>query len=295
MDMYQVASFFDLQDFDEFDPATGTWYQATIKGQLKLADKFVAIWNRPTRNRMMYFAPGNEPTRPVLRVSNTGDILMLKTPQRDTHANVQYRTVVGGHLAAGVAVVKRLLPVGPPENPGWAVEATVLTTYADVELRSVNESQDRELLSYGHFFMFLPRGTNLSDHDTVTLNGKTYYVLETYNDSGLDAARVTSKPDERVNMVYISMNGPAVYDPDSGENVEQTTTYNVTGKLTVKRIEDIQGSEISRTVVEVMIRKPFIGLVPKIGDKISFMGKTYIIESVGENSLRDEWVLGASE
>ncbi len=293
MDLSQAAAYFDLQSFDEYDFGVGDWNLSTIVGQLKLADKFVAIWNRPTRNRMIYVDHNNEPTSSVVRVSNTGDILMLKTPQRDTHANDHYRTVIGGHLAAGVAVVKRLLPVGPPENPGWAVEATILTTFADVELRSVNENQDRELLNYGHFFLFLPANSGLQDHDTVELNGKEYYVLETYKDSGLDAARATSKPDERVNMVYTSV-GVETYDPNTGENTSSTTNYNVTGKLTVKRIEEQENSDIPRTVVEVMIRKPFIGLVPKIGDKITFMGMTYTVNAVGENSLRDEWVLGAT-
>lgn len=293
MDLVQTAAFFDLQSFDEFNFGTSSWDLSTFQGQLKLADKFVAIWNRPTRNRMIYVAPGNEPASSVVRVSNTGDILMLKTPQRDTHDNAHYRTVIGGHLAAGVAVVKRLLPVGPPENPGWAVEATVLTSFGDIELRSVNENQDRELLNYGHFFLFMPADSGLQDHDTVELLGKEYYVLETYKDSGLDAARVTSKPDERVNMVYTSVGGET-YDPNTGENVSTVTNYNVTGKITVRKIEEQENSDIPRTVIEVMIRKPFIGLVPKIGDRISFLGMTYTINAVGENSLRDEWVLGAT-
>lgn len=293
MDISQVAAYFDLQSFDEFDFNSSSWLVNSFKGQLKLADKFIAIWNRPTRNRMIYVAPDQEPASSVVRVSNTGDVLMLKTAQRDTHADNHYRTVIGGHLSAGAAVVKRLLPVGPPENPGWAVQAVILNTFADVELRSVNENTDRELLAYGHFFMFLPRGTGLMDHDTVVLNGKDYYVLETYIDSGLEAARVTARPDERVNMVYTSLGAP-VYDENTSEMTRPETNSNVTGKITIRKIVEEENSEIPRKVVEVLVRKPFIGLIPKIGDKITFQGFTYVINSVGENSLRDEWLLGAS-
>jgi hypothetical protein len=299
VDISQVASFFDLQDFDAYDFNASAWLPAAFKGQLKLADKFLTIYNRPTRNRMIYVAPGQEPTSPVIRVSNTGDIFMLKTPQRDSHANTHYRTVIGGHMPAGTAVVNRLLPIGPPEDPGWAVQAMVMNTFADVELRSVNENTDRQLLSYGHFIMLTPSNTDLQDHDTVTITDTTsgdvttYYVLESYVDSGLQAARVTSQPDERVNMIYTSVGEP-VYDPDQSANVRPETHYNVTGRITIKKIEEEENSDVPVRIVEVMVRKNFIGLIPKIGDKLTFQGRTFTIHSVGENALRDEWTLEAS-
>ena len=236
MDITQGAKFFDRQSFDSYNFSTSSWQLSVIKGQLKSSDKFVSIWNRPTRKRMLYSAPGQLQEATVIRVPSTQEIFMVGTSQKDSISNRAYREITGLHEISGFAQVLRKTPVVVSNIKGWAVESLVRTSFADVELRSVNESQDKELINYGHFFLFMPSDEPLKRHDSVrvydtkTLTTQTYYVLEVYLDSGYKCARVTVKPDERINFTYISV-GEQEYD-DATQQVSSTdVTYNVTGKI----------------------------------------------------------------
>lgn len=292
MDMVQAARFFDLQNFDTYNFTSASWQLNAFQGQLKLADVFVSIWNRPTRKRMLYCNPDSLPNSTVVRVPNTQEIFLLGTGQADTHANAHYREVYGLHRSAGVAVLNRKTPVEVLGVRGWAVDATVQTTFGDVELRSVNENQDAELINYGHFFMFLPSNCPVVKHDTVTINGVVYYVLETYTDSGYSCCRVTSSPDERVNFTYTSK-GVQAYNTATQTTSGSDTTYNVTGKVTPMLVEDIKDLDIQKDHIKLMLVDSFISFDPKVQDTLTFDGKTYTVERVQRDSLLQEWYLVA--
>ncbi len=292
MDFRQVARYFDRQYFDVYNFSTSAWQLNAFKGQLKLGDTFVSIWNRPTRKRMLYCAPGSVPTGSVIRVGNTGDIFMVGTGQGDTHDNSHYRQIYGLHHSSGTAAVNRKIPVVTLGIRGWAADTLIQNTFADVELRSVNEGQTTELTNYGHYFMFMPSDCPVQKHDTVGLNGVTYYVLETYLDSGYRTCRVTESPDERVNFVYTSK-GAQSYDTSTQTVSSTDTNYNVTGKITLTGAEDIQNSQIEKNKIRVMLLDSFISFAPKVQDKLTYLGTLYTVAKVSRDPLLKEWYLEA--
>lgn len=288
MDIAQAAKFFDHPDFENYDFSSGTWIDA-FSGQLKLADKFTTIWNRPTRKRNLYTAPDSPPTSAVIRVIETGEIFMLGTGQHDVFQGGATRVVYGLHKTKGVATHRRLTPT---PGGGWATNELVQVTFGDVELRSVNENQDVELQHYGHYFMFLPSNSTVEDGDTVELDGLVYTLLEVYPDSGLVAARVSAKPEERVNVVYTVV-GPSVYDPNTRTNTPTLTPYNVTAKIEPLSESELQG-EYSNAAIKFMVESKFITVSPKINDRITYSGKTYKVMGVDRDSVSAEWSVFAA-
>lgn len=298
MDIVKAAKYHDRQGFDTFNFNTQSWTPNAFYGQLKISDSFVSIWNRPTRKRMLTCAPDQAPASSLIRVASSGEIFMVGTLQYDSNTNVAYRVIGGLHKAAGPAVLKRKAPTGPANNPGWAVESTILNGYADAELRSVNENQDTEIENFGHYFLFMPKDTPAQLHDTITITDiqtnriKTYYILELYVDSGYLCGRATAEPDERTNFVY-QVIGPAVYNPATQTNTPVVTSYNVTGKVTMVGQEDLAQNEILSKTIKVMILESFIGPLPKINDKIVWNGNTYTVSWIERNANLTEWVLRA--
>lgn len=293
MDFAQVAAYFDNQDFDTYNFTSDTWDAATFQGQLKRADDFISIWNRPTRKRLLYTALGVTIPSAVIRVPSTAEVFMTGHASGDSHANTNYRTLRTLHQAEGTAVQYRKTPVVNSGIKGWAVEATVDNTFADVELRSVNENQDMQLLNYGSFFMFMPSNTVLLKHDSVLLDGKRYYVLESYKDSGLVCARVTTTPDERVDFVYRSVSVYA-YNPATQTAGKTYVDYNTTAKVRALSTEELKGSEISKDIIEVLILESFISYVPKLDDLIVYLGQTYTVTKVSRDPGLEEWRLLAT-
>jgi hypothetical protein len=242
---------------------------------------------------MLYCAPGQMPTSSIVRVPSTGEIFLVGTPHQDSIQNTAYRAVLSVHSSAGSATVVRKIPAVTLGIKGWAVDTLIRNTFADVELRSVNESQQATLLNYGNYFLFMPHDEPLQRHDVVTLNAISYYVLEVYKDSGFTSARVTAHPDERVNFTYTSV-GAQTYNTSTQTVTSSNTTYNVTGKIVPEISQEIVNSEVITEALKVMLLDSFISFVPKVGDLINYLNKTYTVFKVERNSILSEWNLEAS-
>lgn len=299
MHLKQAAGYNDRTVFDVYRAATG-WQLAAFKGQLLPADKFTPIWNKPTRKRKINTKTG-VPTEsfPVVRAQPTGEIFMMGTVQQDALHSTAYRKSAGLHMVSGTAVVSRLSPIGPVEDPGWAVNTLVATTYGDTELRSVNESQDTELDNYGHSFLLLPHDIDLQRHDTVELQilgarTNTFYVLNVYIDSGMISARVTESPDVRVNIVYVRVGSP-VYDPNTGTNVPVETSFNVTAKVDPLGTDDQPSSDYSPARIKVMVKQAWFPGAPQNEDKFVYHGGTYTITSFDSDPEQEEWTMRATK
>lgn len=291
MDMIRSARYFDRQPFDALND--GFWTAPAFNGQLKISDKFTSMWNRGTRKRMVFVTPEVEQlVTPVIRVSGSSDVYMVGTPQRDFYQNKHYRTTYNVQHIAGVAVVARRAPTGPSNNPGFAVSTTVSNTYADFELRSVDEDQDRKINNYGSYFVFLPSDIVLQRRDSITVNGRTFYVLEHYPDSGLVCARATIKADDRVNVVYTSIGTP-VYNDLTSDVTSSDTAYNVTGRVVPYEQSDVNNTMIVDGKLRFMILKTWIGVVPKLNDRLTFGGIAYTVFNISQDSLGDEWHIEA--
>ena len=293
MNFVTLSKHFDRLDFDTYDFGNATWDSKTFKGQLKLADKFVTLYNRPTRKRMLYTAKGVELTATVMRVTaNPDDVYMVGTGQSDFHENTKYRQVTGTHLASAPAVVRRLTPAESGGKSIWATNETVITTWADIEMRSVDESQERQIDNFGHYFLIMPRDTPLERQDTVEHNSVVYTVLETYLDAGFLMARVTNLPEERKNFVY-SQKLAQVYNIATQRNETTYEVYQCTAKVTPTLSESTAFND-EKEMIRVMFHDRFISFEPKIQDQITFNGFKYEVARVQRNSILSEWYVLAT-
>lgn len=289
MDIFQTARYFDTQNFDYFDFTNNVWVTTAFKGQLKKTDTFTEIWNRPTRKRLLSCAPDQEPQSPVIRVPESGEIFMVGASHKDVWDGY-YRFIAGLHKIRGSAIVRRRAPVGPSNDPGYAVESVVINTFGDCELRSADENQDREIEHYGSYFMFLPINTSLNRDDSVEISGVRYFVLESYVDSGLMCARATSQPDDRIDAIFVSL-GAETYDTNTQQSTRTPTSYHVTGRVKPLHAELSNDENILATELTFLIKKSWIGVEPKIDDKLTIGSKTNRVIDVAQNSLLDEWYL----
>lgn len=287
MDIFQAARYFDLLRFENYDFSSGAWADTYFEGQLKKSDVFQTIYHRPTRKRMLFCAPYQEPASSVVRVCTTGETFMVGALQEDSHQNTHYRNVYALHKPEGPATITRLSPVGPSSNPGWAQRVFVEETFGDVELRSVNENEDNTLNHYGHFFVTLPSNCQVREQDTVVVGGKDYYVLETYTDSSLCLARAVQHVDPRQNFTYWKY-GPDTYS--GGHVIPGGTNYNVTGRVGPVDAREIPG-DIVATAIQVIIPVSWIGFEPGSDDKITIGTRQYSVYRIYHDFLKDEWVL----
>ena len=293
MDFAQAAAFFDCQNFDHYDFNTSSWVENSFTGQIRRADDFTSIWNRPTRKRMMFTAPSVTIPSSVVRVSNTLEIYLVAHGFSDTHANSSYRVLTALHQSAGSTVHNRKTPVEVLGVKGWATESLVANTFSDVELRSVNESQESRLLNYGNYFIFTPSDTDLRRHDTLVLDGTAYYILESYKDSGMVCARATIEPDERVDFVYVAK-GTEVYDTSTQTTSSVDVLYNTTGKIKPLMSQDLKNSDVIKDRVQVMLLESYISYEPKVNDLVRYLGKDYSVDMVQRDAGLEEWTLLAS-
>jgi hypothetical protein len=291
MELSDAASFFDTVAFDAYDFTSGFWNSNQFVGQLQEADSFVTLWNRPTRKRMLHTAPQEVIPSSVVRVSATGEIYMVGTAQSDILHDENYRRINGLHQPQGAAVHRRLTPVEVLGVSQWASNETIRNTFADVELRSVDENQNAKIDNYGQFLLFCPGDEALQRQDTVEVGGSVYFVIEPYLDGGLACARVSLHPDERMNFVYKSFVSTA-YDPNTQLNTPTFTSYNTTGKITSASAKVTMGSDVGETL-DIMLHDRFISFEPKLEDEITFNGSTFRVSEKRRNSILSEWYLTA--
>jgi len=292
VDIRQAAAYFNDTRFDVYDFDTLNWGSENFRGNLKYAIESFSINNLSARKRMLFVEPDAE-VSPVFRISDNGAVFMLEGPQPDYIANTQYQKVYNVHEALGVATINRRAPAGLFSDPGWAVDSMVESTFGDYTFQRVTTDQDDQVNQYGLYTVFLPSNSGAIDHDSVTVGGKTFFLLEVYTDQGLICGRTTGRPDARVDLVYHSM-GAAVYDPNTLTTVRSDTPFNVTAQIDPVKLDEITGGTVVHDAIKVLIDKTWIGVMPKLNDEIVWSGKRYRVTGITSNSLQDQWELMAS-
>lgn len=292
MELSQVATYFDHEEFDAYTASNATWALKAFKGQLKPADFFVTIWNRPTRRRMLTTGPDQEPPTKIFRVRETGDVYLIGTIQRDVMSGKHYRSTMNIHHAMGLAQIIRKYPDGAASNPGWNVEHVVQSTYIDLELRTQKDDAETEYQIYGNFYCFTPGDSPLQDEDYIRYNGKDYWIEVVYEDSGYKVGRAMDKPDQRVNVVYNVLSSES-YNDSTGAVTPTASSYNVTMKLfdfVVKEKGDVSPNRVEQKAVIKTANLPNT-VTPKIGDTITSGSVTWRVVKTANDSLKNEWAL----
>ncbi len=290
MDLTEVRGRFDDAVFDAWNFGTSAWDAAAFKGKLALADPKISLMNKGTRRRMLFGSPGSEPTSSVIRCSTTGEIFMVGTQNKDNLFAKYYRNVASLHYGIPGAIISRYAPAGGSGDPGWMVLASSQHTFADYELRSDNENVEIQITQWGSYDLTFPAGTSVQEHDIVTVDGRSFYVFESAPSSGFVAAKSTDRPDARINIVY-KVVGAGSYNPATQTVTAGETSYNVTAFLEPFEVKQDANSNITKSRIHLMILRAWIGVTPKLLDKITYNGFTYIITDLSLNQLGDEWHL----
>lgn len=278
MDLVAAARYFDTTWFDSYDAASQQWELRAFKGQLKKADTFVSIWNRPTRKRMLYTQPGQEPPTPIIRVNGTTQVMLVGTNHPDFTSSRHYRNVQTLHEARGQAAITRL---DRYTTPSVVVERRSQgNVFVDFELRSIEEDLNRTVNHYGHYFAFMASNSQIKKHDVLTFEGKDYFIIDLYVDSGFLSARVEQRQDERQILSYTQVNSNT-YNHNTQAVTETVTAHTVVARVATVKKDQLPNSDILSNYLRVLLDPQFSpGLIPKPNDKITVSGQVYHVESV---------------
>lgn len=287
MDMFMAARYFDLTDFESYDFVSDSWTAGDFSGQLRLSDSFKTIYHRPTRKRMLSTAPDSPPLSTVIRVKLTQEVFILGALQEDVHKNTHYRDTWALHKPRAKTTIYRTAPAGPANNPGWAAETVLETTFIDFELRSVNENEDQHLIPRGHYVATLPASSAIDRGDRVTVENETFWCVEAYWDSSMRAARMVNRPTHWDNLVYRSFLGN-VYT--GGANSPTYADSNVTGRAGPLEYQEGR-MDLNATNIKIMVNTSWIGVTPKLDDRVVWNSKEYKVYKVERDVLEDQWVL----
>lgn len=278
MDIKAAAKFFDRQEFDHYDFATSAWVLASFVGQLKVADTFVSIWNRPTRKRMLYTAPEIVILSSVIRMSTTQEVLLVGSAQSDSFNNQVYKEVRGLHAVSETGTLQRWIN-DPPIS-----RQIIEPVFFDIELRSVNENIDKDYQQNGHFFGFFQSSSTAKKHDVVidSLNNE-FFIVETYKDSGFLAARLIKMSDDRVVLTYRKETGQT-YNPATQQVTPTYADFEVLGRVFPYENKDRDNSEIPTDYVSIQLDSEFVTFEIDPNDLIVNGSKSYVVSSVTEDS-----------
>jgi hypothetical protein len=292
MQLSQIASYFDDQPFDVYDKATGTWLPEAIKGQLKIADDFVSLFNRSTRRRMLLLNPEEHAKlrdNNVVRVSGLTEAVMLGHPQFDASGGEVYRVTIPANSVRGEATHVRKQPTGPANDPGPLVAVNLGTIFFDLELRTVEVTGASDVVTAGKYFIYMPAGSDVQELDELTYNGVTYRLTELYDDSGFLAARATTTPDLRQTFTYTYVTDTNVFDNNTGAYTENVTTYQITGEISKVEEAEKTFNDALKTKYTIIIGTTHIGFPPRVGDRILVDGADRNILKVSRDRYADAW------
>lgn len=294
----KIAQQHFTEKFEIYDEETEKFVASDFVGRIGPTDRFLSIYNRPTRKRQLYVSPEQEiPPSLVIRHALTGAEYILGIGRMDARGDVDegnpYVTLCMLHdvssTGSGRARLYRRAPLGPPENPGWLVEQELAHTFLDLEFRT-NASESGTLNNkIPNFYAWCPATISAQEWDYFELGGKRYRVVDSFMDAGMVGLRLDQEPDPRLDFVIQTKE--QVYDNIRHEWVDRLETYNVTG--IIPRDEDI--SKWARTTaintIDVVIKSEHIGFTPLPEMDILYQGRTRKIKNVTTQAGQKEFRL----
>jgi hypothetical protein len=288
MDITQAAKFFNQDQFDAYDFLSASWALKDFQGKIKYAPESFSVNDLASRKRMLFTAPDNPPTSSVVRVNKTNQIFLIEGNQPGLFKDTPYLNVYNVHECSGPAQIWRLAPTGPSNNPGWAANTKIEDTFSDAGFDRVPTDQESIVNQYGLYTLYFPSDSTVRQHDTVVLQGETYFLFDVFVEQGLKVARATNKPDPRRNIVYISVNATA-YDPTTLTPGQTTVSYNITAQVEPTDMQETADVNVIKDSIKILIDSTWIGVVPKVNDKVQVFSKTYRVMKLTRNPILDQW------
>lgn len=288
------------ESFDSYDAATKTFTPRAFEGRIDLTDRFLSIYNRPTRKRQLFTKPETVlPDSYVFRHRGTGDIYILGQVRQDARYDVDngdpYVSISMLHLvtpealgSSGLAVHTRRVIKGPPENPGWLVEEVLNENYLDIEFRTSSAEEGVYDSKVENFYAWTPITVLAAQWDFFTLSGIKYRVVDTFTDIGMRGLRLDREPDPRVDVVIFKKT--RVYDRVTHTYVTTNEPFNVTAIVPENTDLAAWDDSNSTSIISLVIDFPNIGFVPQPNQEIEYQDRIRVVKSVvtqaGEKQYR---------
>lgn len=289
MDLRTAAAYFEGTSFDTYDEGTAAWTLDAFYAKLAPVDRFLSNFHRPTHRRMLGIDPSvSLPASNTIRLGTTGDVYIIGQVRGDDRDDYEYDNIGISHLVTSTVEIHRRAPTGPSSNPGWLVDSTVGTHYADLEFRASVLGAEQHDSFDDEFFVILPPHADLQEWDFIVRGTETYQVKSSYIDSGFRFGRCVQRSDVRRDFVYLSRGAGFGYDPDTGVT-GGLTAYNVTGFARNLTEEEVNYATITPERLKLVVRRAHIGITPKIDDQVIWEGITYEVRGVNSDPAFEEW------
>lgn len=284
------------EKFDGYNAVDDSFVVNEFQGRIDLTDRFLTIYNRPTRKRVLFTDPKTPlPASGVIKHPQTGEIYILGVPRQDARWDVDggspyvqmsmLHLVTPNDATAGQAVHTRKVFVGPEQ--GWLVEQQLGTHYMDVEFRTSASEQDVYLGTVENYFAWLPHDTVVETFDTLTIQGVNYFVLDDYIEMGMCALRVAKQADPRVDF-HIHRSA-RIFNNDTFEYETTTVAEPVTGMIP----EFTEAAEWFSKSTEsvVVINTDHIVFKPEVNMAVTLFDRKLTIKSVFLQASQSQWRL----
>lgn len=269
-----------------------------FSGRLGPTDRFLSIYNQPTRMRQVFLPPDTVlPESGVFRHAPTEDIYLVGVVRLDSLWDVTdgepYVALMTAHLCtpsveggSGLAQLRRRSPMGPASDPGWLVDSLVAESYIDTQLLNVTKERDLYDWKTPNYTAWMAQHIKPQQWDTIVLDGVTYRVQDAYSDLGMTGMRIDLSADPRVDLVVNKVE--RVYNPATYDYETTKTPYNVTAKL--EDSEDTAAWGNPSKTLELSIQFGHIGFAPEPDMEVVYAGVTRRIKQVttppGEQQYR---------
>lgn len=285
-----IAQRYMTEKFDGYDQPSNSFLPNTFQGRIDLTDRFLSIYNRPTRKRQLFVKPEeNLPESMVFRHPKTGDVYIIGQGRKDARGDIDdgnpYVMLCMLHLvnensmgSSGVCTQTRRIVEGPADDPGWLVDVVISRPYLDMEFRTNTSEAGMYESKVANYYAWMPLITEVKQWDVLTLHGEKYRVVDSFTDMGMRGLRLDKEADPRVDLVIHT--SKRTYNKVTHEYEEVKRDYNVTGIVPDNTEMATWAGDRESSQISVIFEFDHIGFKPEPNTKISFQGRVRTIKSV---------------
>jgi len=294
MNLTSIAGYFDDTSIDVLR-SDGVWQKNKFKGQIKLADDFISIFNRPTRRRMLTLSPANykKLNGTVIRVRDADETFLIGNPQKDLGEGGTYRVTMPLNKSADIVDIERKQVTGVGEDVGVLVSSAVGSYHMDLELRTLTAEGETLNSTISKYFFWFPSDCPIKKDDEFTYDTENFRVLEAYNDTGFRGVRVTTEKDSRENLTYRQIQGEPVFNNTTGAYVTNYRDLLISAE--VKEVASMKTGRSEKLfedkIYTVLIESGHIGVIPTTKDLVSIDGTDRKILSAVRDRHINSWEL----
>ena len=294
MELSSISEYFDDTSVDVLRASDGVWQVAKIKGQIKIADDFISIFNRPTRRRMLLLSKREYENLngSVIRITEDETVYLIGNAQKDYGKGGVYRITLPLNKAESLVEVFRKSVSGPSNDPGALARVSLGNFYMDLELRTLSQEGDDLTSTFSKYFFWFDKSTNFLVGDEFDHDGKTFRVLESYMDTGFRGVRATTAEDARETLTYRQQSGQSVQTPSSGVYVTPYTNTTFSAEVLEKIESRPNGVKPFEVVIyTVLVEQNHLGVTPSTRDKVVIDSADRDIIKVVKNRRDKTWEL----